>query len=150
MELELAARGAGSPCRRLHRYPAVVRRKDHLHRKQSDFLSITSMLLFHRPLSRLSRNQSPRVFCLRLHGGNQGCAGCPGSQNRVAPHCLDVAAFDVTADGVSALRPVMAAKILSQNDARADLILVSVRSGSYDASPSPGCRRGSSCRLRAG
>lgn len=49
----------------------------------------------------------------------------------------DVASFELTADGVSALRPVMAAKILSQNTASGDLIMISVRSGSYDSKESP-------------
>jgi len=49
----------------------------------------------------------------------------------------DVASFEVTAEGVSALRPVMAAKILAKNTAKASLVLVSVRSGSYDATEAP-------------
>jgi electron transfer flavoprotein alpha subunit len=49
----------------------------------------------------------------------------------------DVASFEISGNKVNALRPVMAAKILSQNEASGDLVLVTVRSGSYDASPSP-------------
>ncbi|SMO91074.1 electron transfer flavoprotein subunit alpha/FixB family protein [Fodinibius sediminis] len=44
----------------------------------------------------------------------------------------DVSTFELTEEGIRATRPVMAAKILSENEARGDMILVSVRSGSYD------------------
>lgn len=44
----------------------------------------------------------------------------------------DVSEFELTDNGIQAKRPVMAAKILSENLAEGDKILVSVRSGSYD------------------
>lgn len=44
----------------------------------------------------------------------------------------DVSEFDLTEGGMTAKRPVMAAKILSTNKAKAEKIVVSVRSGSYD------------------
>ncbi|GAA5521456.1 electron transfer flavoprotein subunit alpha/FixB family protein [Aliifodinibius salicampi] len=44
----------------------------------------------------------------------------------------DVSEFELTDNGIQAKRPVMAAKILSDNQAEGDKILVSVRSGSYD------------------
>lgn len=44
----------------------------------------------------------------------------------------DVSEFELTDNGIQAKRPVMAAKILSENQAEGDRILVSVRSGSYD------------------
>lgn len=49
----------------------------------------------------------------------------------------DVASFDVIDGGVSALRPVMAAKMLARTEAKAACVLVSVRSGSYDATEAP-------------
>ena len=47
----------------------------------------------------------------------------------------DVASFEVASDGVTALRPVMAAKQLARVECKADRVLVSVRSGSYEAVP---------------
>jgi len=87
-------------------------------------------------LEQVIAQSKPRVFACASTEGTKDVLGALAARTGGAA-LPDVAAFDVTADGVSALRPVMAAKILSQNDARADLILVSVRSGSYDASPSP-------------
>lgn len=49
----------------------------------------------------------------------------------------DVASFDLNGTTVEALRPVMAAKILSKTESSADLTLVSVRSGSYDLAENP-------------
>ncbi|MBO6576291.1 MAG: electron transfer flavoprotein subunit alpha/FixB family protein [Rhodothermales bacterium] len=50
----------------------------------------------------------------------------------------DVASFELTDDGVEALRPVMAAKHLARTSASGQRVLVSVRSGSYDAVPEAG------------
>ncbi len=49
----------------------------------------------------------------------------------------DVASFVVKDGGVEALRPVMAAKFMARTRAEGDLVLVSVRSGSYEASEAP-------------
>jgi len=49
----------------------------------------------------------------------------------------DVASFNLSGNSVEALRPVMAAKILSKTASDASLTLVSVRSGSYDATEAP-------------
>ncbi len=49
----------------------------------------------------------------------------------------DVSSFDLVDGGVEALRPVMAAKMLARTQAKADRVLVSVRSGSYDAVEAP-------------
>jgi electron transfer flavoprotein alpha subunit len=49
----------------------------------------------------------------------------------------DVSTFHLSAGGVMATRPVMAAKILAETEAKADLVLVSVRSGSYDTVEAP-------------
>lgn len=49
----------------------------------------------------------------------------------------DVSAFRLTDGGVEATRPVMAAKILARTEARATPVLVSVRSGSYEAAEAP-------------
>lgn len=49
----------------------------------------------------------------------------------------DVASFEIEDDAVVALRPVMAAKVLQKVKTTGDIMLVSVRSGSYDAIPAP-------------
>jgi electron transfer flavoprotein alpha subunit len=49
----------------------------------------------------------------------------------------DVASFEIIDNAVVALRPVMAAKVLQKVKATGSLILVSVRSGSYDAVTAP-------------
>jgi electron transfer flavoprotein alpha subunit len=78
----------------------------------------------------------PRVFACASTEGTKDVLGALAAKTGGAT-LPDVANFEVSADGVSALRPVMAAKILSQNNASGELILISVRSGSYDASESP-------------
>ncbi len=50
----------------------------------------------------------------------------------------DVASFTYAEGRAEAMRPVMAAKFMAQTEALGDRILVSVRSGSYDAVQSPG------------
>jgi len=50
----------------------------------------------------------------------------------------DVASFDLVDGGADALRPVMAAKMMARTQASGTCVLVSVRSGSYEAIPAPG------------
>ena len=50
----------------------------------------------------------------------------------------DVASFTISADSISALRPVMAAKQLARTSSTEDCVLVSVRSGSYESVPEAG------------
>lgn len=50
----------------------------------------------------------------------------------------DVSSYELTTDGVKALRPVMASKVLASTISKASTTLVSVRSGSYDAVPQSG------------
>ncbi|MDZ7683240.1 MAG: hypothetical protein U5J63_16420 [Fodinibius sp.] len=57
--------------------------------------------------------------------------------NQDAAVLSDVSQFELTDDGIEAKRPVMAAKILSDNEAHGDKILVSVRSGSYNLEEHP-------------
>jgi electron transfer flavoprotein alpha subunit len=80
--------------------------------------------------------EKPRLFACASTEGTKDVLGAL-SVKTGASALPDVASFELTSDSVEALRPVMAAKILSQNSATGDLVLVSVRSGSYDASPSP-------------
>ncbi len=50
----------------------------------------------------------------------------------------DVAGFTINNGSVDAERPVMAAKVLSKTSSSSELVLVSVRSGSYDLAENPG------------
>lgn len=50
-----------------------------------------------------------------------------------APAIPDVASFEVLNGAVSAMRPIMAAKVMAKTTATGPLVLVSVRSGSYGA-----------------
>ncbi|MEX2397939.1 MAG: electron transfer flavoprotein subunit alpha/FixB family protein, partial [Balneolales bacterium] len=50
----------------------------------------------------------------------------------------DVSSFDLQDNTVRAIRPIMATKFLAETESSADLVLVSVRSGSYDVKESPG------------
>lgn len=49
----------------------------------------------------------------------------------------DVASFEMKDGGVDALRPVMAAKFMARVRAEGELVLVSVRAGSYEATEAP-------------
>jgi len=49
----------------------------------------------------------------------------------------DVSSYELTSDGVKALRPVMASKVLASTISKSSISLVSVRSGSYDAIVEP-------------
>lgn len=87
-------------------------------------------------LSAIIEASNPSVFACASTEATKDVLGALGARFNAAV-LPDVASFELTADGVAALRPVMAAKVLSQNTAKADLTLISVRSGSYDASKSP-------------
>ncbi len=87
-------------------------------------------------LTQVITTEKPRFFTCASTEATKDVLGALGASTGAAV-LPDVANFEITSDGVSALRPVMAAKVLSQNTASGDLVLISVRSGSYDASPSP-------------
>jgi electron transfer flavoprotein alpha subunit len=78
--------------------------------------------------------EKPRVFACASTEGTKDVLGALSVKTGAAT-LPDVAGFEVTAGDVKAVRPVMAAKILSENSASGQLVLVSVRSGSYDAVP---------------
>jgi electron transfer flavoprotein alpha subunit len=87
-------------------------------------------------LSQIIETVQPAVFACASTEATKDVLGALGAKFNAAV-LPDVASFELNNEGVSAMRPVMAAKVLSQNTAKADLILISVRSGSYDASKSP-------------
>jgi electron transfer flavoprotein alpha subunit len=73
----------------------------------------------------------PYIFAFASTEGTKDILGALAA-NQDAAVLPDVSEFDLIEGGISATRPVMAAKILSNTEAKADKILVSVRSGSYD------------------
>lgn len=74
---------------------------------------------------------NPHLFAFGSTEGTKDILGALAA-NQDAAVLSDVSEFNLIDGGISAKRPVMAAKILSSNKAKADKILVSVRSGSYD------------------
>lgn len=90
-----------------------------------------------KALSSVIETASPSVFAFASTESTKDVLGALAA-NQEAVVLSDVSEFELTDDGVTAKRPVMAAKILSTTKAQGDKILVSVRSGSYDAEEAPG------------
>ena len=84
-----------------------------------------------KALSKVMEASNPHLFAFASTEGTKDILGALAA-NQNAAVLSDVSEFDLIEGGISAKRPVMAAKILSSNEAKADKILVSVRSGSYD------------------
>lgn len=89
-----------------------------------------------RALAKVMDASNPHVFAFASTEGTKDILGALAA-NQDAAVLSDVSEFDLIEGGISAKRPVMAAKILSSNEAKADKILVSVRSGSYDLVENP-------------
>lgn len=88
-------------------------------------------------LASISEAESPRLIAF---AGTESCKDIIGALAvRTGAAALpDVSAFDVSGEEVNAIRPVMAAKKLAKVRAANPLVIVSVRSGSYSATPKPG------------
>lgn len=84
-----------------------------------------------RALSRVIDEADPRLIAFASTEGTKDILGALAAGQDAAV-LSDVSEFELTGDGIRAKRPVMAAKILSENEASGDRILVSVRSGSYE------------------
>jgi electron transfer flavoprotein alpha subunit len=84
-----------------------------------------------KALVRVMETASPYVFAFASTEGTKDVLGALAA-NQQAAVLSDVSSFELIEDGIKAKRPVMAAKILANNEAKGDKILVSVRSGSYD------------------
>lgn len=84
-----------------------------------------------KALVKVMEVSNPHIFAFASTEGTKDILGALAANQNTAV-LSDVSEFDLIDGGISAQRPVMAAKILSNNEARADKILVSVRSGSYD------------------
>ncbi len=74
---------------------------------------------------------SPSVFAFASTESTKDVLGALAA-NQQAAVLSDVSSFELTDGGIKAKRPVMAAKILADAEAKGEKILVSVRSGSYD------------------
>ncbi len=84
-----------------------------------------------KALSKVMEEADPYLFAFASTESTKDFLGALAA-NQGAAVLSDVSQFELTDEGIKATRPVMAAKILSDNEAMGDKILVSVRSGSYD------------------
>jgi electron transfer flavoprotein alpha subunit len=87
-------------------------------------------------LALVAEKVQPKVFAFASTEGSKDILGALAA-NQNAAVIPDVSAFELTDGGISAKRPVMAAKIMANTEAKGDKIIVSVRSGSYDATENP-------------
>lgn len=78
----------------------------------------------------------PSVVAFASTEGTKDILGALAA-NKKAGVVADVSSFDISSSGVTAKRPVMAAKIVGNVEVNGDTVLVSVRSGSYDLVESP-------------
>lgn len=89
-----------------------------------------------KALSKVIETAKPSVFAFASTESTKDILGALAA-NQGAAVLPDVSSFEVTSNGVKAKRPVMAAKVVANTEATGDLVLVSVRSGSYDLKESP-------------
>lgn len=89
-----------------------------------------------KALSKVMEESQPSVFAFASTEGTKDILGALGA-NQNAAVLADVSEFELTDGGVKAKRPVMAAKVIANAEAKADKVLISVRSGSYDAAENP-------------
>jgi electron transfer flavoprotein alpha subunit len=84
-----------------------------------------------KALSSVIEQANPMIVAFASTEGVKDILGALAAEQNAAV-LPDVSEFDLIDGGISATRPVMAAKILSTTEAKGEKILVSVRSGSYD------------------
>ena len=89
-----------------------------------------------KALSTVMADVNPSVFAFASTEGTKDILGALAA-NQNAAVIADVASFELTASGITAKRPVMAAKIMNNTVANSDKVIVSVRSGSYDLAENP-------------
>lgn len=89
-----------------------------------------------KALSTTINTSSPKVVAFASTESTKDIIGALAA-NLGAGAVADVSSFELNGDGVSAQRPMMAAKIMGNVEVNGDTILVSVRSGSYDLIESP-------------
>lgn len=78
----------------------------------------------------------PRLFVFASTEAVKDILGALAAKTAAAP-IPDVSAFALDGDSLTTKRPIMAAKVIAQTQSDAPHVLVSVRSGSYDALESP-------------
>lgn len=88
-------------------------------------------------LTEVVRKTDPRVVLMASTESAKDILGALAVRTGSAA-IPDVASFEITPDAVNARRPVMAAKQLAPTSSEAGRVLVSVRSGSYEAIPGGG------------
>ncbi|NNE70137.1 MAG: electron transfer flavoprotein subunit alpha/FixB family protein [Rhodothermales bacterium] len=88
-------------------------------------------------LAHVIKETGPRVVLMASTEAAKDVLGALAVRSGAAA-IPDVASFEIKGDSVSALRPVMAAKQLARTTSDASTVLVSVRSGSYEAVPESG------------
>ncbi len=79
---------------------------------------------------------NPSVFAISSTESTKDVLGALAA-NQDAAVVADVASFEITEDGVSAKRPMMAAKIIGNVEVKGSPVFISVRSGSYDLVENP-------------
>jgi electron transfer flavoprotein alpha subunit len=84
-----------------------------------------------KALGKVIDEVKPRLVAFGSTESTKDILGALGAQQDAAV-LPDVSEFELTDSGVKAKRPVMAAKILANVEATDDMVLISVRSGSYD------------------
>lgn len=87
-------------------------------------------------LSNVMELAKPKVVTFASTEGTKDILGALAA-NQKAGVVADVSSFSLSGNGVSAKRPVMAAKVVGNVEITGDTILVSVRSGSYDLVEAP-------------
>jgi len=89
-----------------------------------------------RGLSKVTELAQPSIVAFASTEGTKDILGALAAHLDAAV-LPDVSSFDVNGETVQAARPVMAAKIMGNVEAKGDIILLSVRSGSYDLVENP-------------
>ena len=89
-----------------------------------------------RAFVKVMEQSKPAVFAFASTEGTKDVLGALAA-NRDAAVLSDVSSFELIEGGVKAKRPVMAAKYIANTEAKADTVLVSVRSGSYSLVEKP-------------
>ncbi len=87
-------------------------------------------------LAKIVETVDPKVTAFASTEGTKDILGALAA-NQKAAVVADVSSFELIDGGIKATRPVMAAKILANVEAKGNKVLVSVRSGSYDLNESP-------------
>jgi len=89
-----------------------------------------------RGLSKVVEQAQPSIVAFASTEGTKDILGALAAHLDAAV-LPDVSSFELNGEKVHATRPVMAAKIMGNVEAKGDTILLSVRSGSYDLTENP-------------